>query len=81
MLMIVPITLITAVAIVCVALSALQAMTEEEFAHGAVIPRRGVHAEQTGSLKQASIAAIRRAPRPAPPRQRPDDLLKPVAGS
>jgi NO-binding membrane sensor protein with MHYT domain len=90
MLMIVPITLITAVAIVCVALSALQAMTEEEFSHGAVIPRRGVHAEQSGSLKQASIAAIRRAPRPVRPRPGTgsgpapapvDELVRPVSGS
>jgi NO-binding membrane sensor protein with MHYT domain len=85
LLMIVPITLITAAVIVGVALSALQAMTEEEFTNGAVIPRRGVHAEHS-SLKQA----IRRAPRPTPRPVRPrphvppapvDELLEPVTGS
>jgi NO-binding membrane sensor protein with MHYT domain len=69
--MIVPITLITAATIVGVALSALQAMTEEEFTDGAGTPRRGVHAD-TGnpwSLKQASMAAApsrRPSPRPVP---------------
>ncbi|MEU8814660.1 MHYT domain-containing protein [Actinoplanes sp. NPDC048796] len=72
--MIVPITLITAATIVGVALSALQAMTEEEFTDGAGTPRRGVHAENAGvpwSLKQATIAAptVRRpSPRPVPVR-------------
>ena len=68
--MIVPITLITSATIVGVALSALQAMTEEEFTDGAGTPKRGVHAE-TGnawSLKQASLAPTRRIPgnRPSP---------------
>ncbi|GIM96994.1 MHYT domain-containing protein [Paractinoplanes toevensis] len=69
--MIVPIMLITAATIVGVALSALQAMTEEEFTDGAGTPRRGVHAENNPwSLKQASLAtsARRPSPRPAPVR-------------
>lgn len=80
--MIVPVTLVTAAGIVCVALSALQAMTEEEFTDGAGIPRGGVHAdaEHSWSLKYASLSALRRgdprpsprpSPRPAP--QRPAD--------
>jgi len=66
--MIVPITLITAATIVGVALSALQAMTEEEFTDGAGTPRRGVHAENHNpwSLKQASMAAPSRRPSPRP---------------
>ncbi|GGQ77950.1 MHYT domain-containing protein [Couchioplanes azureus] len=76
LLMIVPITLISAATILGVALSALQAMTEEEFTDGAGIPRRGVHAENhhPWSLKQASLSAVRRtpgsrpSPRPVPPR-------------
>jgi NO-binding membrane sensor protein with MHYT domain len=66
--MIVPITLITASTIVGVALSALQAMTEEEFTDGAGTPKRGVHAEQHNpwSLKQATIATAARRPRPVP---------------
>jgi NO-binding membrane sensor protein with MHYT domain len=66
--MIVPITLITASNIVGVALSALQAMTEEEFTDGAGTPRRGVHAEQHNpwSLKQATMAAAARRPSPRP---------------
>lgn len=70
LLMIVPITLITAATLLGVALSALQAMTEEEFTDGgAAIPRRGIHAEQPWSLRQASMTAIRtRTPgqRPSP---------------
>lgn len=72
--MIVPITLITAGSIVGVALSALQAMTEEEFTNGAGTPRRGAHAEPGSnpwSLKQATAAtaAVRRpSPRPVPVR-------------
>ncbi len=66
--MIVPITLITAATIVGVALSALQAMTEEEFTDGAGTPRRGAHADSHSpwSLKQASIAAAARRPSPRP---------------
>ncbi|WP_433301659.1 MHYT domain-containing protein [Actinoplanes sp. CA-030573] len=70
--MIVPITLITAATIVGVALSALQAMTEEEFTDGAGNPKRGVHAESGNawSLKQASFdttaAAGSRRPSPRP---------------
>jgi len=90
MLMIVPITLLTAATIIGVALSGLQAMTEEEFTDGAGIPRRGVHAGHPWSLKDASIAAIRRSPgtrpspRPVPPRPKPrsaDEVLEPVVGS
>ena len=71
LLMIVPMTLITAATIITMALSALQAMTEEEFTDGAGIPRRGVHAEHPWSLKQASQMAMRRnrpSPRPVPQR-------------
>ncbi|MFI7598945.1 MHYT domain-containing protein [Actinoplanes sp. NPDC049681] len=76
LLMIVPITLVSAATILGVALSALQAMTEEEFTDGAGIRRRGVHAENSHpwSLKQASLSAMRRtpgsrpSPRPVPPR-------------
>ncbi|WP_030439758.1 MHYT domain-containing protein, partial [Actinoplanes subtropicus] len=68
--LIVPITIITAATIVGVALSALQAMTEEEFSDGAPTPRRGVHAEPTASpwsLKQANLApASARRPSPSP---------------
>ncbi|HEU4348893.1 MAG TPA: MHYT domain-containing protein [Actinoplanes sp.] len=74
LLMIVPITLITAATILAVALSALQAMTEEAFTDGAGIPRRGVHAEHPWSLKQASLLAMRRtrpSPRPVPQRPAP----------
>jgi NO-binding membrane sensor protein with MHYT domain len=64
--LIVPITLLTAATIVGVALSALQAMTEEEFTDGAGTPKRGVHAEtpQPWTLRQASQfgAAIRLSP-------------------
>ncbi|GAB1689912.1 MHYT domain-containing protein [Krasilnikovia sp. M28-CT-15] len=69
MLMIVPITLLSAATILGLALSALQALTEEEFTDGAGTPRRGVHADSAGwSLKQASLSAMRRAPgtRPSP---------------
>ncbi|MEV8509389.1 MHYT domain-containing protein [Actinoplanes sp. NPDC051475] len=76
LLMIVPITLVSAATILGVALSGLQAMTEEEFTDGAGIRRRGVHAENPHpwSLKQASLSAMRRtpgsrpSPRPVPPR-------------
>jgi NO-binding membrane sensor protein with MHYT domain len=72
LLMIVPITLISAATILGVALSALQAMTEEEFTDGAGIPRRGVHSENQNhawSLKQVSMSSSRRpSPRPIPPR-------------
>jgi hypothetical protein len=71
--MIVPITLITAATIVGVALSALQAMTEEEFTDGAGTPKRGAHADPGNpwSLKPATVAvpASRRpSPRPVPMR-------------
>jgi NO-binding membrane sensor protein with MHYT domain len=88
LLMIVPITLITAATIIGVAMSALQAMTEEEFTDGAGVPRRGVHAEHPCSLKQASLMAMRRAPgnrpspRPVPARPRvTEEELQPAAGS
>ncbi|WP_250000824.1 MHYT domain-containing protein [Actinoplanes sp. M2I2] len=66
--MILPITLITAASIIGVALSALQAMTEEEFTDGAGTPRRGVHAEAgtPWSLKQATLATPVRRPSPRP---------------
>ena len=67
LLMIVPITLISAAMILGVALSALQAMTDEEFTEGDGVPRRGMHAENPWSLKQASLnAAMRRTPGPRP---------------
>ncbi|UQU63687.1 histidine kinase [Couchioplanes caeruleus] len=76
LLMIVPLTLLSAATILGVALSALQAMTEEEFTDGAGIRKRGVHADNhtPWSLKQASLSAARRtpgarpSPRPVPPR-------------
>jgi NO-binding membrane sensor protein with MHYT domain len=78
--MIVPITLITAATLLGVALSALQAMTEEEFTDGAGVPKRGVHAENTWSLRQASLSAIRRTPGPRPsPRPGPSPRPEPVA--
>jgi NO-binding membrane sensor protein with MHYT domain len=62
--MVVPITVLTAIIIVGVALSALQAMTEEEFTDGAGPPRRGVHAEtpQPWALRQSSIGGLRLSP-------------------
>jgi hypothetical protein len=76
LLMIVPLTLLRAATILGVALSALQAMTEEECTDGAGIRKRGVHADNhtPWSLKQASLSAMRRtpgsrpSPRPVPPR-------------
>jgi NO-binding membrane sensor protein with MHYT domain len=86
--MLVPITIVASATIVGVALSALQAMTEEEFTDGAGIPKRGVHADNNAhhwSLKQASLAAMRRpaGSRPSPrPTPRPaDEALAPVQGS
>jgi len=79
----VPIMLVSAAMIISVALSALQAMTDEEFTEGDGVPRRGMHAESPWSLKQASMTTIRRtpgghplpeartSPRPVPPRPRP----------
>jgi hypothetical protein len=76
--MIVPITILTALTIVGVALSALQAMTEEEFTDGAGTPRRGgAHAPAPAgtswSLKQVTSAlptvngnGRRPSPRPIP---------------
>ncbi|GAA0797261.1 MHYT domain-containing protein [Spirilliplanes yamanashiensis] len=65
LLLIVPITLVTAAVLIGVAFSALQAMTEEEFTDGAAVPRRGAHAEPW-SLRHASLGAIRRGGRPSP---------------
>lgn len=87
--MIIPITVITAITIVGVALSALQAMTEEEFTDGAGMPRRGAHADpHSWSLKQASVAAMRRpsgsrpSPRPVPPRAKPlEEALETARGN
>lgn len=92
MLMIVPITVISAATILGVALSALQAMTEEEFTDGAGAARRGMHAEQAWTLKQASMAATRHTPgqrptpgtRPSPrpvPRLKADDALQTASGT
>jgi NO-binding membrane sensor protein with MHYT domain len=82
--MIVPITLITAATVIGVALSALQAMTEEVFTGGAGTPRRGVHAEHPWSLRDASMSAMRRGPdtRPSPrpvPRRRPSRQMPDAA--
>lgn len=76
--MIVPITLITAAVIIGVALSGLQAMTEEEFTNGAGTPKRGVHADHTSpwSLRQASLSAARRTTV-----QRPSRRPLPVRGT
>jgi NO-binding membrane sensor protein with MHYT domain len=77
LMLIVPLTLISAATILGMALSALQAMTDEEFTNGAGTPRRGAHAGHPWSLKQASLMAMRRAPgnrpspRPLPPRPAP----------
>ncbi|WP_229073048.1 MHYT domain-containing protein [Actinoplanes sp. DH11] len=62
--MLVPITVITAATIIGVALSALQAMTEEEFTDGAGTPKRGVHAEepQPWSLKSPTTGGVRLSP-------------------
>ncbi|KHD74310.1 MHYT domain-containing protein [Actinoplanes utahensis] len=63
--MLVPIIVITTATIVGVALSALQAMTEEEFTDGAGTPKRGVHADPTPpwSLRpSSSISAMRMTP-------------------
>jgi NO-binding membrane sensor protein with MHYT domain len=62
--MLVPIILITTASIVGVALSALQAMTEEEFTDGAGIQKRGVHAEtpQPWMTKHTSMGAMRLTP-------------------
>ena len=87
LLMIVPITLISAVTILGVALSALQAMTEEEFSDGVAKPGRGAHAENAWSLKQASsLSAVRRVPgsRPSPrpvPRLATEERLQTTPGS
>ncbi|HET6484461.1 MAG TPA: MHYT domain-containing protein [Actinoplanes sp.] len=66
--LIVPITLITAATIIGVALSGLQAMTEEEFTDGAGTPRRGAHADPGNpwSLKQATVTTAGRQPSPHP---------------
>jgi NO-binding membrane sensor protein with MHYT domain len=78
LLLIVPITLVSAATLIGVAFSALQAMTEEEFTDGAAPQRRGLHAEAPWSLRQASLSAMRRtgptrpSPRPSPrPTPRP----------
>jgi NO-binding membrane sensor protein with MHYT domain len=81
--MIIPITVLTASCVLGVALAALQAMTEEEFTHGAALPRGGVHAESvnTWSLKQASIYANRRPPTGSRPSPRPVPLRSTSGGS
>jgi NO-binding membrane sensor protein with MHYT domain len=78
LLMVVPVILITAATLLGVAFSALQAMTEEEFTDGAGVSKRGVHAGESWSLRQASMTAIRgRTPgqRPSP---RPITARQPV---
>ena len=86
LMMIVPITVISAATILGVAMSALQAMTDEEFTDGAGTPRRGAHAENNHpwSLRQASIktdprrtGGARPSPRPVP--LRPPVVVPPVA--
>jgi NO-binding membrane sensor protein with MHYT domain len=82
--MIVPITLITAATIVGLALSALQAMTEEEFTNGEGTPKRGAHADNTNpwSLKQTSLGAVSRTPRNRPsPGNRPSPSPIPLRGT
>ena len=67
--LVVPVVLITAATLLGVTFSALQAMTEEEFTDGIGVSKRGVHAEESWSLRQASMTAIRgRTPgqRPSP---------------
>jgi NO-binding membrane sensor protein with MHYT domain len=88
LMMIVPITLLSAATILAVALSGLQVMTEEEFTEGVPVHRGGLHTEAAWSLKQASLSAARRTPgtRPSPrpvPRLRSDEYLQaaPTSGS
>lgn len=78
LMMIVPIVLISAATILGVALSALQAMTEEEFTHGnGHAGRRGVHAEPHGNPPllytrlPSSYLYPKKAPRPVPNRPSP----------
>ncbi|MEV6632352.1 MHYT domain-containing protein [Actinoplanes sp. NPDC051470] len=84
LLMIVPITVVTAATILAMALSALQAMTEEVFTDGAGMPKRGVHAENPWSLKQASAMPMRRSrpsPRPVPTRPAPQKATEVTTAS
>jgi NO-binding membrane sensor protein with MHYT domain len=85
LLMIVPITIVTAATILAMALSALQAMTEEVFTDGTGMPKRGVHAENAWSLQQASVMQMRRSrpsPRPVPTRPAPQKTAEAeLAGS
>jgi hypothetical protein len=82
LLMIVPITIVTAATIVVMALSALQAMTDEEFTHGAATPKSSGHAEHAWSLKQASAAQPVRRTRPSPsPIPRREKPAEAAAGS
>jgi NO-binding membrane sensor protein with MHYT domain len=71
--MIVPITLISATTLLGVALSALQAMTEEEFTDGVTRPARGLHAGQPWALRPDTPR--RPSPRPVP-RLGSDDPVK-----
>jgi NO-binding membrane sensor protein with MHYT domain len=68
LLMIVPITLVSAGTILAVALSALQAMTEEEFTDGGGIRRPEGPVTNSWSLKQTTLTATKRTPgaRPSP---------------
>jgi NO-binding membrane sensor protein with MHYT domain len=78
--MIVPITVISAATILGVALSALQAMTDEEFTDGAGTPRRGAHAENhhPWSLRQTSVTSDARRADGTRPSPRPVPLRPPV---
>ena len=69
--MIVPITVISAATILGVALSALQAMTEEEFTDGATRPRGGVHTTASAGRRRPGR---RPSPRPVPQPAADDDL-------
>jgi len=65
-----------------VALSALQAMTEEEFTDGVAGRRGAMHAGTARSLTQASMPAARRAPGRRPsPRPAAGEDRQPVSSS
>jgi NO-binding membrane sensor protein with MHYT domain len=80
MLMVVPITLISAAMILGVALSALQAMTEEEFTDGDGRPARGLHAGRPRSPTGALAAAAQRDPGSRPSPRPPAAASAAVAG-
>ncbi|MDT5040760.1 MAG: hypothetical protein QOE51_1745 [Actinoplanes sp.] len=80
MLLVVPITLISAAMILGVALSALQAMTEEEFTEGDGRPARGVHAGRLWSGPGTPAAAAQRDPGSRPSPRPPTAASAAVAG-